>query len=313
MIDLQKIKTYSIKTRINKVRRNDFASAPRQNIRFIDFYHSLPAILKGQELHRIVEAVVKAKRKKRPVIFMCGAHVIKCGLNPVVIELLKRGIIDCISLNGAGIIHDFEIAYQGKTSEDVDSALNRGRFGMNRQTARFLNRAIEEGASNGLGIGQAVGEAILKHTLPFKNLSIIYQAVKYKVPVTVHIAIGTDVIHQHPNFNAALTGEGSKRDFQLLVKIVSQLRQGGVLLNFGSAVILPEVFIKALNLARNLGVEVSNFTVANFDMIYHYRPAENIVRRPVLLGGRGYYIVGHHEIMLPLLAQAIVERLYSKR
>jgi deoxyhypusine synthase len=243
---------------------------------------------------------------------MCGAHVIKCGLNPVVIELIKRGIITCLSLNGAGIIHDFEIAAQGATSEDVAACLAKGRFGMNRKTAQFLNQAISKGVNNGLGLGMSVAQAMAKERLPHKQLSIIYQAFKSKIPITVHIAIGTDIIHQHPNFNAGLTGEGSLRDFRILTEMVSGLGQGGVLINFGSAVILPEVFLKALNLTRNLGFKVRNFTTANFDMIYHYRPAENIVRRPVIPGKEGYYIVGHHEIMLPLLAQAIIDRLSKK-
>ncbi len=308
MMNFTKIKTYLPQKLAFKVRSSDFARVPKSGRSFVDFYKSLPRILKGRDFHSIVEAIIKANKKNKPVIFMCGAHVIKCGLSPVVIELIKRRVINCISLNGAGIIHDFEIAYQGRTSEDVASSLNKGRFGMNRKTAQFINQAIAEGADRDLGIGQAIGEAISKARLPFKNLSIIYQAIKSNIPVTVHVAIGTDVIHQHPNFNAGLTAEGSLRDFHTLVKIVSRLGQAGVLLNFGSAVILPEVFLKALNLARNLGYKVKNFTTANFDMIYHYRPAENVVRRPVLLGGRGYYIVGHHEIMLPLLAQAVIEK-----
>ena len=291
------------------MKAGDFAAIPREKNSFFKFYQSLPFILKGQDFRNIVEAIIKAHIRHKPVIFMCGAHVIKCGLSPVVIELIKRQIITCLSLNGAGIIHDFEIAYQGTTSEDIDSTLRTGRFGMNRKTAKFLNQAIAEGVDRGLGVGQAVGQAISRHKLAYKKLSIIYQAIKSRIPVTVHIAIGTDIINQHPDFNAGLTAEGSMRDFKTLVDIVSRLGQGGVLINFGSAVILPEVFLKSLNLARNLGYEVKDFTTANFDMIYHYRPAENIVRRPVMSGGRGYYIIGHHEIMLPLLAQAVIDRL----
>ncbi|MFH1577701.1 MAG: hypothetical protein ABIC18_01330 [Candidatus Omnitrophota bacterium] len=307
MINFTKVKTCLPKRTAFKVDTKDFARIPRKGARFTDFYQSLPNILKAKDLRNIIEAVIRAGRKNKPVIVMCGAHVIKSGLGPVIIELIKRRVITCLSLNGAGIIHDFEIAYQGRTSEDVAASLSKGSFGMNSKTARFLNQAIAKGVDSGLGIGQSVGEAMKKERLAFKNLSIIHQAVKSKIPVTVHIAIGTDVIHQHPNFNAGLAGEGSLRDFQALVKVVSRLGQGGVLLNFGSAVILPEVFLKALNLARNLGARVKDFTTANFDMVYHYRPAENIVRRPVLLGGKGYYIVGHHEIMLPFLAQAIID------
>ena len=308
MIDFNKAKTYSLKGDTFKVKRQDFARPPQEKISFLDFYQSLPSVLRAEDLRNVVEAIIKAVKKRKPVIFMCGAHVIKCGLNPVIIELIKRGIITCLSLNGSGIIHDFEIAYQGATSEDVATSLRKGRFGMNRKTAQFLNQAISEGVDKGLGLGQAVAQAMIEHPLPFKDRSIICQAIKSKIPVTVHIAVGTDIIHQHPNFDAGLTGEGSLRDFRLLVEVVSRLGQGGVVINFGSAVILPEVFIKALNLARNLGFKVKDFTTANFDMIYHYRPAENIVRRPVMSGGEGYYIIGHHEIMLPLLAQAIIDR-----
>ena len=309
MIDITKTKTYLPPKNAFKVRACDFARPPRAKRNFSDFYQSLPHILKGQDLRNIVEAIIKAVRKRKPVIFMSGAHVIKCGLSPVVIELIKRKIITCLSLNGAGIIHDFEIAYQGLTSEDVVASLNRGRFGMNRKTAQFLNQATAQGIRRGLGLGEAIGRAMIKQNLPYKDISIICQAIKSRIPVTVHVAIGTDVIHQHPNFNVEFTAEGSWRDFKKLVEVVSQLGQGGVLINFGSAVILPEVFLKALNLARNLGASVKNFTTANFDMIYHYRPAENIVRRPVRLGGKGYYIIGHHEIMIPLLAQAVIEKI----
>ena len=309
MINFTKAKTHLTKSDTFKVDKADFARTPKEKRSFFGFYQSLPNILKGRDLRNIVDLIIKAGRKRKPVIFMCGAHVIKCGLSPVVIELIKRRVITCLSLNGAGIIHDFEIASQGRTSEDVAVSLSKGKFGMNHKTAQFLNQAITRGVNKGLGLGQAVGEAMIKQRLPYKNLSIIYQATRLRVPVTVHIAIGTDGIHQHANFNAGLTGEGSGRDFQTLVKVVSRLGRGGVLLNFGSAVILPEVFLKSLNLARNLGANVSNFTTANFDMVYHYRPAENIVHRPVMSGGEGYYIVGHHEIMLPLLAQAIIDKI----
>ncbi|MDP2938357.1 MAG: hypothetical protein Q8N72_03875, partial [Candidatus Omnitrophota bacterium] len=195
------------------------------------------------------------------------------------------------------------------TSEDVGEGLKNGKFGMARETADFLNNAVKEGVSSGLGLGYAVAEKITNSRLRYKNLSILYHAYKNKIPVCVYVAIGADIIHQHPSFDAALAGEGSFRDFHLLVENICALNDGGVVLNFGSAVILPEVFLKALNLARNLGYKVKNFTSANFDMIYHYRPMQNVVSRPVQAGGSGYYIIGHHEIMLPLLAQAIIEKL----
>jgi len=309
MINLNQIKTYSIRQRHSKVNKVDFAKAPAKGKGFLKFLDGLPNILKAKDLRAIVEAIVKAKDEKKAIIFMAGAHVIKCGLNSVLIELVKKKVINCICLNGAGIIHDFEIAFQGKTSEDVGENLTEGKFGMGKETAEFLNHAVEEGVRDGLGLGDAVARKIADAKLPYKNLSLLYQAYKNKIPVCVFVAVGTDVIHQHPSFNAALTAEGSLRDFYTLTERIEQLNNGGVVLNFGSAVILPEVFLKALNLARNLGNKVKDFTTANFDMIYHYRPSQNVVSRPVASGGRGYYIVGHHEIMLPLLAQGIIEKI----
>jgi len=309
MININKVKTYSVKARASKVKINDFAKPPVKKRSFVEFYRSLPKILKAQDLQAVVDAVVKARKLKKAVIFMAGAHVIKCGLNPVIIELIKKKIITCIALNGAGIIHDFEIAFQGKTSEDIAENLKSGKFGMGRETADFINNAIKIGVRRGLGLGYAVAGKINESKFPFKNLSILYQAYQNKVPVCVFMAIGTDIIHQHPSFDAALAGEGSLRDFHLLTENLPQLNNGGVVLNFGSAVILPEVFVKALNLGRNLGYKIKDFVAANFDMIYHYRPFQNVVSRPVMSGGKGYYIVGHHEIMLPLLAQAVIEKI----
>ncbi|MBU0709749.1 MAG: deoxyhypusine synthase family protein [Candidatus Omnitrophica bacterium] len=309
MINRNKVKTYSVKFRYSKVKNTDFAKPPKPGRSFSTFYASLQNILKAKDLRILVDAIVKAHKRNKPVIFMCGAHVIKCGLNPIVIELIKKKVISCLCLNGAGIIHDFEIAYQARTSEDVARNLKSGKFGMGREPADFLNLAIEEGVSEGWGLGSSVARKIAKSKLRFKNLSIIYNADKNKIPVCVFVAVGTDIIHQHPSFNAALTGEGSLRDFHLLRDCVAGLNNGGVVLNFGSAVILPEVFLKALNLSRNLGNQVKNFTTANFDMIHHYRPSQNVVSRPVMQGGKGFYMIGHHEIMLPVLAQAVVDKL----
>ncbi len=309
MININKVKTYSVKKRLSKVKLGDFAKFPARGASFSKFYASLPNILQAKDIRAIVDAVVSARKKKKSVIFMAGAHVIKCGLSPVVIELIKKKVITCIVLNGAGIIHDFEIAFQGKTSEDVAENLKNGKFGMGRESADFLNNAVKEGVREGLGLGSAVASKIASSKLRYQNLSLTFQAHKHKIPVCVFVAIGTDIIHQHPSFDAALTGEGSLRDFYLLVENVIRLNQGGVVLNFGSAVILPEVFLKALNLSRNLANPVKDFITANFDMIYQYRPMQNVVCRPVEAGGRGYYIIGHHEIMLPLLAQAIIEKL----
>ena len=309
MININKVRTYSLKARKSKVKAGDFGQVPRRKRSFRGFYNALPNILKAKDIRAVVDAVVGAHKKKKAVIFMAGAHVIKCGLNPVLIELIRKKIITCISLNGAGIIHDFEIAFGGKTSEDVGEGLRDGRFGMGKETADFINNAVKEAVREGLGLGAAVACKISISKLRYKSLSILYHAYKNKIPVCVHVAIGTDIIHQHPSFDASLTGEGSLRDFHLLVENVCQLHSGGVVLNFGSAVILPEVFLKALNLSRNLRNKVKDFTTANFDMVYHYRPLQNVVSRPVQAGGSGYYIIGHHEIMLPLLAQAIIEKI----
>jgi len=309
MINIRKVKTYSVKKRYSKVALSDFAGVPQRGRTFRQFYKALPQILKAKDFRAVVDAIARARRKKKAVIFMCGAHVIKCGLNPVLIELLRKKVITCLALNGAGVIHDFEIAFQGKTSEDVGENLKYGKFGMGRETADFINNAVNERVAEGAGFGYAVAAKIAAAKLPHKNESLLYNAYKYNVPVCVAVAIGTDIIHQHVSFNGARTGEGSLRDFYQLTESIRGLNNGGVALNFGSAVILPEVFLKALNLARNLGFKVKNFTTATFDMIQHYRPLQNVVSRPVMSGGKGYYIVGHHEIMLPLLAQAVLEAL----
>jgi len=303
------VKTYSLNKRHSKVAIRDFAQPPVKGKTFSHFLDTLPNILKAKEIRAIADAVVFAHKRKKGVILMAGAHVIKCGLNPIIIELIKKKIITCICLNGAGIIHDFEIALQGETSEDVAENLKDGKFGMGRETAEFINNAVKEGVINGFGLGLSVANKINISKLRYKKLSLLYNAFKYKVPVCVFVAVGTDIIHQHPSFDASLTAEGSFRDFHSLVENVCRINNGGVVLNFGSAVILPEVFLKALNLARNLGNKVKDFTTANFDMIYHYRPQQNVCLRPVMAGGSGYYIIGHHEIMLPILAQAVIERI----
>lgn len=305
-INLKKVKTYSLKKRKSKVNLKDFASVLEKGATFKDFYKSLPHILAAESLRTVAGAIVSSYKNKKPVIFMLGAHVIKCGLSPLIINLINKGIIKCICLNGAGIIHDFELAFAGFTSEDVSCALKDGSFGMAEETAQFINCAINEGVKKSFGIGKSLGAAIDKENLPNRNLSILYNAFKKNIPVCVSVAIGTDIIHQHPSFDGAATGKGSQKDFQLFVEQVSKLEKG-VIVNFGSAVVLPEFFLKALNLARNLGNKVQDFTTANFDMIHQYRPAQNVVSRPTQGCGRGFYIIGHHEIMLPLLAQAIIE------
>jgi len=312
MIDIKKIKTYSVLKRKSKVNFKDFARPPEAGRAFSAFYQSLPNILKAGDFRAVVNAVISAHKKQKSVIFMSGAHLIKCGLNPVLIELMKKKIITCVCLNGAGIIHDFEIALQGKTSEDVAFNLKDGNFGMGRETADFINNAIKAGVKDGLGLGQAVASKIVNSKLPYKKMSLLYNAYINNVPVCVFVAIGTDIIHQHPSFDAAATGEGSRRDFYRLTEELIKLNDGGAILTFGSAVIMPEVFLKALNLCRNLGNSVKNFTTANFDMLQQYRPLQNVVNRPTADSGKGYYIIGHHEIMFPLLGQAIMDNFKKK-
>jgi len=308
-VDFGKVKTYSLKRRRSKVKKSDFAAVGRKGLSFGEFYRGLPDILAAKEIRRLSDEIVKARKRRRSVIFMLGAHVIKCGLSPLVIELMKRKAVTAVALNGAGIIHDTELALVGKTSEEVGPALRSGSFGMAKETADFVNGAINKGFQKGVGIGKAVGERVVKEDLPLAHLSIPAAGVRYNVPVTVHVAIGTDIIHQHPSCNGAAVGEGSLVDFRNLIYSVIKLNNGGVAINFGSAVVLPEVFLKAVNIARNLGHTVGKFSAANFDMIVRYRPSENIIKRPVAGSGRGCNIIGHHEIMVPLLYQAIIEKL----
>ncbi len=308
-INLDKLKTYPISKRRCKVRHEDFAKPLSKGASFSDFYDSLPNILAAPDFKSIVEAIVSAHNKRKPVIFMMGAHVIKCGLNPIIIELMKKKVITAISLNGAGAIHDFEIALIGRTSEEVPDGLEDGSFGMAKETALYINGALEEAVEKDIGAGRAIAEVIDDQKLSFRNHSLLYNALKEDVLATVHIAIGTDIIHQHPSFDAGAAGEASLKDFHSLIEEIAALGDGGVALNIGSSVILPEVFLKAINVARNLGYKVKDFTACNFDMMHHYRPYQNVVTRPVRSGGKGYSIIGHHEIMLPLLAQAVIENI----
>ena len=308
-IDLTKLKTYPISKRKSSVRYQDFAKEPSKGKTFSKFYDSLPNILTGNSFREVVDSICAAHKKKKPVILMMGSHVIKCGLNPVIIELIKKKVVTALALNGSGAIHDFEISLIGKTSEDVGQSLEDGSFGMAKETALYLNGAIRKAAKNDIGMGEAIGEVIKEEKLPFKNLSLLYNSVKEDITATIHVAIGTDIIHQHPSCNGADLGASSLKDFHNFIEIVSGLGDGGVVLNIGSSVILPEVFLKALNVARNLGYKVKDFTACNFDMINHYRPYQNVVKRPVSSGGKGYTIIGSHEIMIPLLAQSIIEKI----
>lgn len=309
-IELSKVKTYPIKDRKNLVKIENFAKLIPQNATFKQFVDSLPDILIGTDLKNLIKSIGQAYHQKRPILWAFGAHVIKCGLSPIIIELMKQGLVTAIAINGAGVIHDFEIALIGQTSEDVSKSLLDGSFGMASETGAFINEAIKEGAKDNFGIGRAVGKMISTQKFAYREYSILSQGFELNIPITTHIAIGTDIIYQHPNLCPEAIGKGSMIDFRIFANQVSKLGNGGVFLNIGSAVIIPEVFLKALTIARNLGYEVEDFITANFDMIMHYRPMTNVVKRPVSKGGKGYSFIGHHEIMIPLLAFGILGETY---
>jgi hypothetical protein len=303
--DLADIKTYPLKSRASKARTEDFArpTAPGGSVgALID---SLPNILAAADFKAVVRAVACAARADAGVVWGLGAHVIKTGLGPVLIDLMERGFVSAIATNGAAVIHDFEVALVGATSEDVDEALGPGRFGMAEETGRLLNDAINAGVGAGLGIGQAVTRFLASKEPQFARASVLAAAARLRIPVTVHVAIGTDIIHMHPAASGAAIGEGSLRDFRYFVSNVARLERG-VYLNCGSAVVLPEVFLKAVALARNRGIALAELTTVNLDFMKLYRPQTNVVARPTAGTGRGYALIGHHEIMIPLLAAALV-------
>ena len=305
-IDRSKVRTTPARRRASKVRLKDEAKPHQAGGSFADFLDELPDLLGASELRAAIHAWARASERDKMVLFGLGAHVIKVGLAPVVVDLLERGAIGGLLLNGAGCVHDLELAMMGRTSEDVAEALDDGSFGMARETSRQLNDAIRRGADAGQGMGEAVGREILEGRYPHKDRSILATAARLSIPVTVHVAIGSDIHHMHESADGAALGQTSYRDFEALAGLVACL-EGGVIFNVGSAVILPEVFLKALSLARNLGHRVRRFTAVNMDFMRHYRPTVNVVERPTRLGGRGITIIGHHEITVPLLAAGYVE------
>lgn len=307
-IALKDLQTYSIKERHSKVSIRDFGSAWKSGEGFDRWLEKLPRILAGGDIRTVIARLIEAVRKKKMVLVAMGAHVIKVGLSPVILDLMERGIISGIAMNGAGIIHDFEVAMAGATSEDVDKELHLGRFGMAKETGEFLNKAISEGAGKGEGLGYSVGRNMLDEGLPYNQYSILAGAVRMGIPITVHVAIGTDIIHIHPAVDGASIGGASHLDFRIFASLVSQL-EGGVYINLGSAVILPEVFLKAFTLAKNLGFTLRDFTTVDMDFIRQYRALTNVVARPPSEGGEGFSLTGHHEIMVPLLAAGIIEGL----
>lgn len=309
-LNLKDIKTYSLYDRDSKVNIQEHFAAPPTNAMSVQsLLESLPKQLGAQNLLAVADAMVSARRNNKPVVMAFGGHVIKCGLQPVLKKLVEEGIITAFAMNGSAVIHDYEVSLVGATSEDVGAVLHAGDFGFSEETGGGINRAIKEGLAHGWGFGEAVGRSILADNHPHKDYSLLAVCVEHNVPATVHVAIGADIIHQHPDFDGAVTGEMTARDFHRLVGVVAELGDGGVWLNVGSAVIMPEVFLKSLSIAQNLGNEVDHFTTANFDMNQHYRPMQNVVKRPTSGASHGYNIVGHHEINVPLLAAAILDRM----
>ncbi|MHB8069990.1 MAG: GSU2086 family protein [Desulfobaccales bacterium] len=307
-LNLTGIKTYSLKDRPSKVSRQDFGQPWQAGGSLREFADRLPHILAGTALREVIAAWVQARREERQVLLGMGAHPLKVGLSPIIIDLLRRGIVTGVALNGAGIVHDAEIAIVGRTSEDVDQVLGCGQFGMAQETGEFLNAAISWGAAQNLGLGEAVGRRLLESDFPYKRLSLLAAAAELQVPLTVHVAVGTDIIHLHPSVDPEALGAATHLDFRLFAAMVSRLA-GGMYVNLGSAVIMPEVFLKAVTLARNLGHKVEPLTTVNLDFVQHYRPLTNVVRRPTAGVGKGYALTGHHELLFPLLTALVVEEL----
>lgn len=307
-IDLSGVKTYSLTGRESKVNSSDFAKTWRKGSSLREFLANLPDILAGEQLKRVISAIAGAYRNERSVVFGMGAHVIKVGLNPVVIDLMERGVITAVAMNGAGIVHDLELALVGQTSEDVAAAIEDGSFGMARETCAFVAEALAWADEKKIGLGEAVGRLIVAQKLPRADQSILAAGARLGLPVTVHVAVGTDIIHMHPEFDAAKAGAATHRDFRLFAAVVADLEKG-VYLNVGSAVILPEIFLKAATLVRNLGHTLSEFTAVNLDFIKQYRALTNVINRPTAKGGEGINLVGHHEILLPLIAAGVIEEI----
>jgi hypothetical protein len=308
-LSFEGLKTVPIDARGGKVRVQDFAPPYRKGAGIGEWLGSLPRILAADSFRGVVDALLRARDGKRAILWGIGGHVIKCGLADVLLDLMRRGWVTGFVMNGAASIHDFEIAIAGQTSEDVEAVLPDGRFGAAEETGREMNLAITEGARNGLGMGEALGNRLKSLAKPeFASHSVLCGAYEAAVPVTVHVAVGTDTPHTHPQANGEAIGEATHRDFRLLCSLVRGLDKGGVYMNVGSAVVLPEVFLKAVSVVRNLGNPLTKFTTTNFDFLQHYRPKANVVERPHAgSGGHGYSITGHHELMIPLLAACLIE------
>lgn len=304
--DLTKVRTISVAERQSKVEIDSLAKPLHKGASFAEFWLSFPNILAAKELREVVNAIVNARQKDRPVIVLFGAHVIKVGLSPIVIQLVREGVVTAIAVNGATAYHDVELALFGHTSEDVTEGMKAGTFGMAKEPCGFINSAAKQAAKQGIGLGQAIGQALLESNGKFVEFSVLAQCTKFGVPVTVHVAIGTDVNHMHGSFDPAAWGATTHHDFRLLCRLVRDLT-GGVVMLWGSAVLLPTVLEKALTVSRNLWGEPEHFIGVTFDFIRHYRSWRNPPEKADALGGKGYYIVGHHELLIPLLAQAVLE------
>jgi hypothetical protein len=313
--DLGRVRTVPVATRRNKVDPSLLATPPAGNQSFKAFLDSLPDVLAARDLRAVIAGVARAARARRGVVLLLGGHVVKVGLGPLIGAWLQRGIVTHLALNGAAAIHDYELAAFGGTSEDVESGLADGTFGMAEETGAEMNAAIARAAAAGQGMGEGLARALGERpALPGGDSSVLLAALRHDVPVTVHAAIGAEIIHQHPSTDGAALGATSHRDFRRLAGSLPALDQGGAVLNLGSAVVLPEVFLKALTIARNLhGGAPTHFLAADLDMQRHYRPRVNVVQRPTRAGGSGYQLTGHHEIMVPLLVWGVVEELSDSR
>jgi deoxyhypusine synthase len=306
-LELDEVKTYPLASRPSKVSLDDFAKSITEDSSLKDFLASLPNILAVQSLRKLAGQMQRARELHKPIIWGIGGHVVKTGLAPIIIDLMKRGFVTAIAANGSVLVHDAEIAMVGSTSEDVDATLGEGAFGGADETGRLLNRAAQEGARDQIGLGEAMGRALMGKAPKYANHSLLCAAYDAKVPFTTHVTIGGDIAHFHPEADGAALGATTHTDFRLLAELVRRMNGGGVYLNVGSAVVLPEVFLKCVTLVRNLGHELNDITTANFDFIQSYRPLTNVVRRPTADGaGQGYSITGHHELTIPLLAAELI-------
>jgi hypothetical protein len=321
-ITLGAVHSYPLASRKSKVSVRDFAEPTGVNLSLVKFLDSLPNILAAEDLRQLLGAIHIARKQRKAILWGIGGHVIKVGLGPVLVDLMKRGFISGIAMNGAALIHDFEIALAGNTSEDVEAGIGEGQFGMASETGQYINEFAKLAHRIRIGYGEAAGQFLSSGIIPVKyaGSSVLLAAYKHRIPVTIHLAIGTDIPHMHPAAYGAALGDATHHDFRLFCAIVEQMHPGGVYLNWGSAVLLPEIFLKAVSVVRNLGVPLRPITTANFDFIQHYRPLQNVVKRPTASGSlargsasHGYAITGHHELLLPLVAAALASGWPKKR